>query len=103
MRIKGWMGRADQTAKIKGMFVRPEQVADLVARHDEVVKARVVVTREGEKDVMTVQVEIDGRLDPEAIAATIAEVIKLNGIVECLDLGTLPNDGKVIDDRRDYK
>jgi phenylacetate-coenzyme A ligase PaaK-like adenylate-forming protein len=60
MRIKGWMGRADQTTKIKGMFVRPEQVAEFVARHDAVTKARVIATREGEKDVMTVQVEAPG-------------------------------------------
>ncbi len=102
MRIKGWMGRADQTAKIKGMFVRPEQVADLVARHDEVTKARVIVTREGERDVMTVQVEIDGDVDAAAIAASVADVIKLRGTIEPLELGTLPNDGKVIDDRRQY-
>jgi hypothetical protein len=66
MRIKGWMGRADQTTKIKGMFVRPEQVAEFVARHDEVAKARVIATREGEKDVMTVQVEAPGA-DVEAL------------------------------------
>ncbi len=102
MRIRGWMGRADQTTKVKGMFVRPEQVADLVARHEEVVKARVVVTREGERDVMTVQVETDGSVDPKAIEASITEVIKLRGTVEPLELGSLPNDGKVIEDRRDY-
>ncbi len=102
MRIRGWMGRADQTTKVKGMFVRPEQVADLVARHEEVVKARVVVTREGERDVMTVQVETDGSVDPNAIEASITEVIKLRGTVEPLELGSLPNDGKVIEDRRDY-
>ncbi len=102
MRFRGWMGRADQTTKVKGMFVRPEQVADLVARHEEVVKARVVVTREGERDVMTVQVETDGSVDPKAIEASITEVIKLRGTVEPLELGSLPNDGKVIEDRRDY-
>jgi phenylacetate-CoA ligase len=67
MRIKGWMGRADQTTKIKGMFVRPEQVAEFVARHDDVSKARVIATREGETDVMTVQVEAPGA-DVEALS-----------------------------------
>merc|ERR1711991_1177140 len=60
MRIKGWMGRADQTTKIKGMFVRPEQVAALVARHDEISKARVIAGRDGEMDTMTVQIEAEG-------------------------------------------
>ena len=78
MRIKGWMGRADQTTKIKGMFVRPEQVAEFVARHDEVAKARVIATREGEKDVMTVQVEAPGA-DREVLAESVAAVLKLRG------------------------
>ncbi|MGC9371046.1 MAG: phenylacetate--CoA ligase family protein [Paracoccaceae bacterium] len=101
MRIKGWMGRADQTAKIKGMFVRPEQVADFVARHDEVLKARVVATREGEMDVMTVQVESPAD-DPAAYAASVAELLKLKGRVEIVAPGSLPKDGKVIDDQRIY-
>ncbi|UWQ22331.1 phenylacetate--CoA ligase family protein [Jannaschia sp. W003] len=99
MRIKGWMGRADQTAKIKGMFVRPEQVAAFVARHPEVRAARVVVDREGEMDAMTVQVEADGG-DEGAWAASVAETLKLKGRVERVD--GLPNDGVVIEDRRDY-
>jgi phenylacetate-CoA ligase len=102
MRIKGWMGRADQTTKIKGMFVRPEQVAEFVARHDEVAKARVIATREGEKDVMTVQVEAPGA-DAEALADSVAAVLKLRGRVEIVSPGTLPNDGKVIDDQRSYE
>jgi len=101
MRIKGWMGRADQTAKVKGMFVRPEQVADLVARHPEIAKARVVVDRAGEMDAMTVQIETDAR-DAAVYAASVAEVLKVKGAVEIVAKGSLPNDGKVIEDRRSY-
>jgi phenylacetate-CoA ligase len=101
MRIRGWMGRADQTTKIKGMFVRPEQVAELVARHRDVAKARVVATRDGEMDVMTVQLETAAR-DPAPFERSVAEVLKLKGRVELLSHGSLPNDGKVIDDRRVY-
>ena len=85
MRIKGWMGRADQTAKIKGMFVRPEQVAALVARHDAVDRARVVVTREGERDVMLVRVEGEA-VDADAVAASVKDVLKLSGMVEVMAL-----------------
>ncbi len=102
MRIKGWMGRADQTTKIKGMFVRPEQVAEFVSRHDGVAKARVIATREGEKDVMTVQVEAPGA-DVDALSDSVAAVLKLRGKVELVDPGSLPNDGKVIDDQRSYE
>ena len=101
MRIKGWMGRADQTTKIKGMFVRPEQVAEFVARHAEVAKARVIATREGEMDVMTVQVEAAVG-DADAMADSVAAVMKLKGRVEIVAPGSLPNDGKVIDDQRKY-
>jgi phenylacetate-CoA ligase len=101
MRIKGWMGRADQTTKIKGMFVRPEQVAELVARHPEIHRARVIAAREGEADVMTVQVEAAGG-DAVAIERTVREVMKLRGKVELVAPGSLPNDGKVIDDQRSY-
>ncbi|MGB0508120.1 MAG: phenylacetate--CoA ligase family protein [Pikeienuella sp.] len=101
MRIKGWMGRADQTAKIKGMFVRPEQVAALTARHAEIAKARVVVTRTGEQDLMTVQVESESA-DAATIGASVSEVMKLRGVIEVVAPGTLPNDGKVIDDQRSY-
>ena len=103
MRIKGWMGRADQTTKIKGMFVRPEQVADLVARHDEVSKARVVVTREGEADAMQVLVEAANGADAGAIEASVRDVLKLRGTVLLHNSGELPNDGKVIDDQRTYE
>ncbi|WP_188669813.1 phenylacetate--CoA ligase family protein [Neptunicoccus cionae] len=102
MRIKGWMGRADQTAKIKGMFVRPEQVADLVARHGEVSKARVVVTRDGEADSMTVLCEAANGANVEQIEASVRDVLKLRGRVELQASGSLPNDGKVIDDQRSY-
>ncbi len=101
MRIKGWMGRADQTTKIKGMFVRPEQVAALVAKHDGLTKARVIATRAEERDVMTVQVEGEG-LDTAAVGASVREALKLSGEVEIVAPGTLPNDGKVIDDQRSY-
>ena len=101
MRISGWMGRADQTTKFKGMFVRPEQVAELVARHPEIVKARVIATREGEKDVMTVKLESLGG-DPQAFAQTVLETLKLRGEVVLVKPGSLPNDGKVISDERDY-
>lgn len=101
MRIKGWMGRADQTAKIKGMFVRPEQVADFVAKHAEISKARVIATREGEMDAMTVQVEAEGG-NADAYAKSVAETLKLKGKIELVSPGSLPNDGIVIDDKRVY-
>ncbi len=101
MRIGGWMGRADQTTKIKGMFVRPEQVADLVAGQPGVAKARVVVTRDGEADAMTVMVEGEG-VDTAAFGKRVGDVLKLKGRVEVVAPGGLPNDGKVIDDLRDY-
>ncbi len=101
LRIKGWMGRADQTTKIKGMFVRPEQVAALVARHDEVSRARVIASREGEADVMTVQIEADGG-EPDGYAKSVVEALKLKGRIEIVARGSLPNDGKVIEDQRSY-
>ncbi|WP_299846279.1 phenylacetate--CoA ligase family protein [uncultured Paracoccus sp.] len=101
MRIKGWMGRADQTTKIKGMFVRPEQVAALVARHPEIARARVIAERDGEMDVMTVQVEAAGGA-AEDFAGSVSDTLKLKGRVEIVPPGSLPNDGKVIEDRRSY-
>jgi phenylacetate-CoA ligase len=101
MRIKGWMGRADQTTKIKGMFVRPEQVAELVRRHPELSRARVIATRDGETDAMTVVVETEGA-DAAALEASVQEILKLKGRVEIRPPGSLPRDGKVIDDRRSY-
>ncbi len=101
MRIKGWMGRADQTAKVRGMFVRPEQVAALVAKHPEIVRARVIITRVGESDEMVVQVEVSNA-DAAAIEGSIQESLKVRGNVELVEPGSLPNDGKVIDDQRSY-
>lgn len=103
MRIKGWMGRADQTTKIKGMFVRPEQVADLVARHAEILRARVIAARSGEADTMRVMVEVEGAGDPAAYAKSVAEILKLRGEIEVVAPGALPNDGKVIEDTRSYE
>ena len=101
MRIKGWMGRADQTAKIKGMFVRPEQVAQLVARHPEVSRARVIADRGDEMDVMLVQLETTGQ-NPAVYEASVLDALKLKGRVELVAPGSLPNDGLVIEDRRQY-
>jgi len=101
MRIKGWMGRADQTTKIKGMFVRPEQVAALVAKHPEVTRARVIARRDGQQDVMTVQLESTGA-DADAYATSIADTLKLKGAVELHIPGSLPKDGLVIEDQRSY-
>jgi phenylacetate-CoA ligase len=100
-RIKGWMGRADQTTKIKGMFVRPEQVAALVAKHAEIDRARVVASRDGEMDVMTVRIETSAK-DPAAFEPSIAETLKLKGRVELVSPGDLPRDGLVIEDVRSY-
>jgi phenylacetate-CoA ligase len=101
-RIKGWMGRADQTTKIKGMFVRPEQVAAFVSRHEEVDRARVIASRESEQDILTVQVECDGG-DADAYAASVVDTMKMKGKVVVCDLGTLPRDGLVIEDQRTYE
>ncbi len=101
VRIRGWMGRADQTTKIKGMFVRPEQVAAFVARHPEVTRARVVATRDGEMDVMTVEVETPAG-DGRPYEGSVLDTLKLRGTVVAVPPGSLPNDGKVIDDRRRY-
>jgi phenylacetate-CoA ligase len=101
MRIKGWMGRADQTTKIKGMFVRPEQVASFVAAHPDVRRARVVASRSGEMDVMTVRIETEAD-DPARYDSGIIEALKMKGAVEILAPGSLPNDGLVIEDLRKY-
>lgn len=104
-RIKGWMGRADQTTKIRGMFVHPGQVAEIARRFPEVVRARLVVSGEMANDVMTLKVEARGTaagLDAR-IAEAVRDVTKLRGDVQLLQPGTLPNDGKVIEDARSYK
>ena len=101
MRIVGWRGRADQTTKIKGMFVRPEQVADLVGRSSEIKRARVNVTRSDNNDIMTVLLEIEGDMNKD-YNPMVKEILKLKGDVELVTPGSLPNDGKVIDDQRTF-
>lgn len=102
MRIKGWMGRADQATKVKGMFVRPEQIAEIGKRHPELGRLRLVVTRNGENDAMTLKAEAtspDASL-AEAVTASLRAVSKLGGTVELVAPASLPNDGKVIADER---
>ena len=104
MRIKGWMGRADQTTKIKGMFVRPEQIAEIGKRHPELERLRLVVTREGETDAMTLKAECGSPSEAlrSEIAATLRALTKLQGAVDLVTPASLPNDGKVISDERGY-
>ena len=105
LRIKGWMGRADQTTKIKGMFVHPGQIAQVVRRHPEIVRARLVVDNPALNDRMTLMCEVAGGGSEDlatAVAASIREVTKLRGEVAFLPNGALANDGKVIDDVRTY-
>jgi phenylacetate-CoA ligase len=101
-RIRGWMGRADQTAKVKGMFVRPEQVAEVLKRHPEIGKARLVVSRNGETDIMVLKAETRSRAGgfSQEVGETLQAVMKLKGAVEAVKPGSLPNDGKVIEDTR---
>ena len=103
-RIKGWMGRADQRTKIKGMFVDPIQIAEVTKRHPEIGRARLVVSRDGERDAMTLHVEPGDGTNPDtaAIGAALREITKLGGEVLVAERGSLPNDGKVIADERDY-
>jgi len=101
-RIKGWMGRADQTAKVKGMFVHPKQIAEVASRHPQLGRLRLVVGREAEQDTMTLAAETasgDAAL-ATALAATLQSVTKLKGTVKLVAPGSLPNDGKVIADER---
>ncbi len=100
-RIRGWMGRADQRTKIKGMFVDPKQVAEIVRRHPEIGKARLVVRRDGDHDAMTLRAETEAA-DAASISETLREITKLGGTVELVAPGSLPNDGMVIADERDY-
>jgi phenylacetate-CoA ligase len=104
-RIKGWMGRADQTAKVRGMFVHPGQVAEVLRRHPEVLRGRLVIEGEMARDRMTLQVETQQA--PEGLAAALADsirdVTKLRGEVQLLAAGSLPNDGKVIEDVRKFE
>jgi phenylacetate-CoA ligase len=101
-RIKGWMGRADQTAKVKGMFVHPKQIAEMASRHPQLGRLRLVVGREAEQDTMTLMAECaahDVALE-SAVAVTLQSVTKLKGAVKLVAPGELPNDGKVIADER---
>ncbi len=103
-RIKGWMGRADQTAKVRGMFVHPSQVAEVMKRHPEVAKARLVVEGEMANDRMTLRVEVAERLEglADAVAQSVRDITKLRCAVVLAEPGALPNDGKVIEDLRRY-
>lgn len=104
MRLKGWMGRADQATKVKGMFVRPSQIADIVKRHDAVAKARLVVQTLDGRDAMTLHCEVAGGDDAlaAALADTVQAVCKVKGAISLTDPGSLPNDGIVIEDTRTY-
>jgi phenylacetate-CoA ligase len=108
-RIKGWMGRADQTTKVKGMFVHPSQVAEIIKRHPEISKARLVVTGEMANDAMSLHCELDDVANPNnetlktALVASIRDITKLRGDVTFVASGSLANDGKVIDDVRKYE
>jgi phenylacetate-CoA ligase len=102
-RIKGFMGRADEAAKVKGMFVRPEQIAEIQRRHKEVGRLRLVVTREKDQDAMTLLAETEALADSglaEALAASLAAITRVKGEVGLVAKGALPNDGKVIEDKR---
>jgi phenylacetate-CoA ligase len=105
MRIKGWMGRADQTTKVKGMFIHPSQVALVAARHPEIIKARLEVESRDNADEMTLRCEVKAGNEAlaAAIAATVQSVCKVRGHVALVGPGELPNDGKVIADLRSYK
>ena len=109
-RLKGWMGRADQTTKVKGMFVHPSQVADVIKRHPEIIKARLIVDQREGIDVMILNCEVEGGSQLSSsdssvfqeVSSTIQSVCKLKGEVKLTDPNSLPNDGKVIDDVRKY-
>lgn len=105
MRLKGWMGRADQATKVKGMFVRPSQIADIVARHDQIAKARLVIGTEDGKDAMTLHCEVAGADVGlrDAVARSVQAVCKVRGAVAFVDPGSLANDGIVIEDTRTYE
>jgi phenylacetate-CoA ligase len=99
-RIKGWLGRADQSAKVRGMFVHPLQIGEIIRRHPAVRRARLVIERPASADVMTLMVETEAPVDADAIAATAQSVTKLRTTVSCVAPGSLPEDGKLIEDRR---
>ena len=104
-RIKGWLGRADQTTKVRGMFVHPSQVHDIARRHPEIVKARLVVSGQIAQEAMTLHCEVENPSSADAadIVESIRKLTKLRGEVQFVAVGSLPNDGKVIADVRDYQ
>lgn len=99
-RIRGWMGRADQAVKVRGMFVRPEQVAELLRAFPGVARARLIVSRDGDRDAMLLRAEASDATLADALAAKLQDITRLRGAVEIVPPGSLPNDGKVIDDVR---
>ncbi len=105
LRIRGWLGRADQTTKVRGMFVHPGQVAQIVARHPDVQKARLVVAGAVGRDSMQLRIEVSNPSETlaEEVAQSVREITKLRADVDCVEPGALPNDGKVIDDVRNYE
>ena len=105
MRIKGWLGRADQTTKIKGMFVHPAQIAAVAKRHCDIEKARLVVTNHNHRDQMTLKISLsstDSELDFGLVSASVKAITNLNALIELVAPDAWLNDGKVIDDQRDY-
>src|SRR3546814_6973875 len=99
-RIRGWMGRADQTTKVRGMFVHPEQIARVMNHHTQISRARLVVSGETGHDIMTLRIEADAGLDTTAVADSVRKHTKLRAQVENVPADSLPNDGKVIEDIR---
>jgi phenylacetate-CoA ligase len=104
-RIKGWMGRADQTAKVRAMFVHPSQIAEITRRYPNIIKTRLVISGEMAKDTMTLHCEVDNpdAMNTDAVVETIRDITKLRGEVRWVARGSLPNDGKVIEDARTYE
>ncbi|MFL5338234.1 MAG: phenylacetate--CoA ligase family protein, partial [Geminicoccaceae bacterium] len=102
MRVQGWLGRADQATKVRGMFVHPRQLGDVLRRHDVIAKARLVVTRADGHDVMRLLCEVAGEPDglEDSLAETVRALTGLRASIELVAPGTLPNDGRVIEDRR---
>lgn len=105
-RLQGWLGRADQTTKVRGMFVRPEQITEVIKPFSEIKKARLVVSNDQHNDQMILQCETAAKTTEslqQRLIERIREVCKLRGEVEFLTAGALPNDGKIIDDQRSYE
>ena len=105
MRIRGWMGRADQSTKFKGMFVHPSAIMQIAGRHPEITKARMVITSENNNDAMTLKFAASNANDDlaAAVEASIQAVLKLRGSAELVDAASLPDDGLMIEDARSYE